>query len=339
MNTKTRPHSLLPFVVAMPALNEAEHIPVMIKSIRATLGESPTILVVDDGSTDSTADVARSAGAHVIKHDHTLGLGRSFRDIILFSLDQGAELLVTIDADGQFDPREIPLLIEPITNGRADFVAGQRFTANSPGRPRNMSRVKYYGNMCMNSLVRQITGRNITDASSGFRAYSKEALLHLNLHGSFTYTQETFLDLATKNIVIEQVPVSVEYHKGRQSRVVRSIMQYALKSFATILRTVRDHRPLLIFGTPAILLCVTGFAAAIFTFAHYLATGSFSPYIFIGMTGAYLFSLGLVIGIVGIASDMLRPIRRNQESMLYLLKRKQYYSDDTSVTSRKPRQD
>ena len=309
----------------MPALNEFEHVPGVIASIRAVLGDTPQILVIDDGSTDGTAGAAHSAGAHVVRHDRTRGLGHSFRDILLHSLKEGAELLVTIDADGQFDPQEIPQLIEPITSGRADFVAGRRFSNERSDRPPNMSRVKYYGNLCMNYLIRQITGRDVTDASSGFRAYSREALLQLNLHGSFTYTQETFLDLATKNIAIEQVPVSVEYRKGRRSRVVRSVIHYALRSFATILRTVRDHRPLLIFGTPALLLCMIGFAAGLFTLAHYLATGSFSPYIFVGMTGGYLFSLGLIIGIVGIASDMLRPIRRNQEFMLYLLKRQQYY--------------
>lgn len=330
MTTKAREELPSPLIIAMPALNEAAHIPGMVESIRAVLGDKPRILVVDDGSTDGTTEAAHSAGAHVITHHRTLGLGHSFRDILMYSLAQGAELLVTIDADGQFDPREIPQLIEPITSGRADFVAGRRFANGRSDRPRNMTRTKFYGNMCMNFLIRRITGRDVTDASSGFRAYSREALLQLNLHGSFTYTQETFLDLATKHVAIEQVPVSVEYRKGRRSRVVRNVLQYALRSSATILRTVRDHRPLLIFGTPAIVLCVTGFAAAVFTFVHYLATGSFSPYIFVGMTGGYLFSLGLVIGIVGVASDMLRPIRRNQESMLYLLKRQQYYGNSES---------
>lgn len=179
----------------------------------------------------------------------------------------------------------------------------------------------------MNSIIRRITGKPVTDASSGFRAYSREALLQLNLHGSFTYTQETFLDLATKDIVIEQIPVSVTYYENRQSRMTKNIGKYAIRSIATILRTVRDHRPLLIFGTPALLFCILGALAGGFTLYHFLKTGSFSPYIFVAFSGAYLFTLGLVMGVIGVASDMLRPVRRNQEEMLYLLKYRRYYSD------------
>lgn len=325
MNEEQVPQTGL--LVAMPALNEAGHVKSMIESIRACLGEDTHILVLDDGSTDDTANLARAAGAHVVSHSRTLGLGQSFRDILRFALKHRTRLLVTIDADQQFDPREIPLLINPIKEGRADFVAAQRFIPGQRRRPDNMSRVKYYGNLCMTSLVRRITGSDITDASSGFRAYSMEALLRLNLHGSFTYTQETFLDLATKNIAIEQVPVSVKYRKDRQSRVVGSIGRYAFRTIATILRTVRDHRPLLVFGLPSFIFCAAGLVAAAFIFTHYLNTGSFSPYIFVGMIGAYLFSLGVIFGIVGIASDMLRPIRRNQEDILYLLKKHYYYKE------------
>lgn len=312
----------------MPALNEQDNIGSVIDTIFRVMGNGTVVLVVDDGSSDKTAKVAEERNATVIQHHKNLGLGQSFRDITKFSLQHGADLLVTIDADGQFNPEEIPRLIEPITTGRADFVAGSRFTYGISSRPINMPIVKYYGNLCMNCLIRGITGRFITDASSGFRAYSKEALLHLNLHGSFTYTQETFLDLATKNIDIEQIPVSVKYRQGRKSRIVTSIARYTARSIATILRTVRDHRPLLVFGFPSIVFCFLGTVAAGFTLIHYFETGSFSPYIFLAFTGAYLFTLGFIIGIIGIASDMLRPIRRNQEEMLYILKSQKYYPNE-----------
>lgn len=312
-------------LVAIPARNEAETIGDVISAIpRDRLpGYCLETVVFDDASADETAERARRAGATVRRVDRPRGLGGFFRAAVQEALERGADILVNIDGDGQFDPAEIPELVEPIMADRADFVAGDRFPDHA-ARPPDMSRVKYVGNQWMTSLISRITGLDIRDASSGFRAYSREALLNVNLQSRFTYTQETFLDLAVKGVRVAQVPVTVRYFPERRSRIARSIPRYAFWTLTTIFRTVRDHRPLRTFGTAALILFASGGSLAGFVLWHYLTTGAFSPYIFLVLTSAYVLTLGLIVSLVGIASDMLAPIRRNQETLVYLARRNAY---------------
>lgn len=312
-------------LVAVPALNEEEAVGNVIRHIPQQINgcERISVVVFDDGSSDRTQDQARAAGAEVVRNETSLGVAQVFREAVQLALERGMDSLVMIDGDGQFDPADIPRLLAPILSGTHDFVAADRFSA-STGRPRDMSVAKYLGNRLMNRLIRWLTGAGISDVSSGFRAYSREALLHVNIHSSFTYTQEVFLDLATKRLRIHQVPVEVRYYPERRSRVVRSIARYAIRSVSTIFRTVRDNRPFAVFGLPAAALCLVGVAMGLVPLSHFLHKGSFSPYIFMALSGAYLFTLGLVLAVAALASDMLRPIRKNQELLLYLSKRSVY---------------
>ncbi len=312
-------------LVAIPALNEEEAIGNVIRRIPRRISgcEQISVVVFDDGSADGTQDQARAAGAEVIRNQTSLGLAQVFREAVQLALERGMDSLVMIDGDGQFDPADIPRLLGPILSGTHEFVAADRFSASN-GRPRDMSVAKYLGNRLMNRLIRSLTGARISDVSSGFRAYSREALLHVNIHSSFTYTQEVFLDLATKRLRIHQVSVEVRYYPERRSRVVRSIARYAVRSASTIFRTVRDNRPFAVFGLPAAALCLAGVAIGLVPLSHFLNKGSFSPYIFMALSGAYLFTLGVVLAVAALASDMLRPIRRNQEMLLYLSKRSVY---------------
>ena len=154
--------------------------------------------------------------------------------------------MVNIDGDRQFDPADIPKLIAPILNREADMVTASRFkdSALTPDMPP----VKLVGNHMMSFLISRLCGQKFADVSCGFRAYSREALLQINLHGLFTYTQETFLDLVSKKLRIVEVPIRVTYFKGRQSRVAASILRYGLNTAAIILRIYRDYFPL---GVPA----------------------------------------------------------------------------------------
>ncbi|MDZ7749326.1 MAG: hypothetical protein U5K43_11280 [Halofilum sp. (in: g-proteobacteria)] len=176
----------------------------------------------------------------------------------------------------------------------------------------------------MTGLVRRITGLDVRDVSSGFRAYGREALLRIDAQSRFTYTQESFLDLAVKGVRIVQVPVTVRYFADRHSRVVRSLSRYIAFTLITIFRTVRDYRPLRTFGVGALILFVPGVLASGFVLAHYLHSGQFSPYIFLALSSAYLVSLALIVALVGVASDMLAPLRRNQETLIYLARRQVY---------------
>jgi len=293
-------------VILIPAYNEAESIAQVIRSMPEQIeGISQIqVLVVDDGSKDDTAVLAREAGAMVVSHPYNQGVGKAFNTGLTTALEMGADIMVNIDADGQFSPNDIPLMIKPIVDGKADFVSGNRFrTADGKlVRPDYMSKIKFWGNQRMSDLISFITGKRYDDVSCGFRAYSKEALMRLNLTGKFTYTQESFLDLANKGLVIRTIPVDVKYFPERKSRVAGSIMKYMFQTSKIIFRAYRDYNPLKFFGT----------------------TGAFSPYIFVAFSAVYLVTLAILLWVVGILADMFVRIRLNQEQLLYAEKKRRY---------------
>ncbi|NMC09218.1 hypothetical protein GYA44_02735, partial [Candidatus Microgenomates bacterium] len=156
--------------------------------------------------------------------------------------------------------------------------------------------------------------------------YSKEAMLNMNINSKYTYTQESFQLLASKNLNIIQLPITIKYYKGRKSRVVKSILNFITVSAFNIIRAFRDFAPIKFFGFLGSIPFLFGLASMIFVGIHWLNTGEFSPYKFLGFLGLYLFSLGLLIGLVGILSDMIGRMINNQEKILYYNK-KNYYSN------------
>lgn len=314
-------------IVFIPAYNEEEKVGEVVKSIPKKLNgiDEINVLVVNDGSKDNTAKIAQDAGAIVESHKMNLGLGNAFRTGIEKALELGADILVNIDADGQFASSDIPRLIEPILKKEADFVTADRFTKDGVTRkPEYMSSIKFWGNMRMNKLISRITGYKFNDVSCGFRAYSKETLLKLNLNGSFTYTQESFLDLCTKKVKIHSIPVDVKYFPERKSRMASSIMRYAKNTGLIIIRTYRDYKPLAFFGKIGNIFFFIGILIGLFVLIHYIREGAFTPYIFLGFTSVYLFSIGFIFWIVGLVADMVDRIRLNQEKILYYEKKRIY---------------
>jgi len=310
--------------IFIPAYNEGDTVASAVEALPDTLAGVRTVtrIVIDDGSSDDTAALAERAGATVVRHGRNLGLASAFRSGIRAALELGADIAVSMDADLQFSPDDIPALIEPILAGRAEFVAGDRFPDG--WRPQNMPATKYHGNRLMTGLVNRITGHRFSDVSSGYRAYSREALLHLNIQSSFTYTQESFIELCTKGLRIEQVPVDVTYHPQRRSAISGNLLHYAARTFLTIGRTVRDYTPFAVFGGVAGILAIPGILIGLFVVGHYVVTGSFSPYIFLAFTAIYLFTAGLALLVLALVADMLRGLRANQERLLYFEKRRLY---------------
>lgn len=322
-------------LVVIPALNEAEKIIHVVSSVPKVIQNySLRTLVVDDGSTDATVDLAKSVGAKVISHGENLGLGAAFHTGLQYALGSSVDIMVSIDADGQFDPKDIALIVGPCIDGSADFVAADRFHQNTI-RPANMSSTKYWGNRAMTALVSRIVGRQFADVSSGFRAYSRDAMLWLNLHGKFTYTQESFLDLANKGLRIKQVPVKVIYFPERRSRIANSIARYATRTAKIIFQTARDHKPLRVFGSLGNVFLLSAFLMGLFVLIHYFKVGSFSPYIFVAFASAFTSSLGIIFWGLGILADMLVSIRRNQERLLFLSKKNHFYIDQGLPTEEK----
>ncbi|MHB8192961.1 MAG: glycosyltransferase family 2 protein [Bellilinea sp.] len=317
-------------IVLIPAYNEESSIQKVISEVPKSIKGIDTIevLVIDDGSKDSTAQRARNAGAIVISHSTNQGVGQSFQTGLRHALSLGADILVNIDADGQFLPQEIPLLVAPILDGEADFVAANRFVDQSGNRrkPANMSNVKYLGNIIMSRLVSSLTGQRFEDVSCGFRAYSRDIMLSLNLTGTFTYTQESFLDLVFKRKRIKSVPVTILYFPDRVSRVAGNIIAYTFRTLKIIFRAYRDYKPLRFFSYIGAFPFLSGLSCLIFSGIYYLLNGEFTPYKFVGFLGIYLFSLGLLLFITGFLADMFMRIRLNQEQLLYYQK-SIYYGD------------
>lgn len=303
-------------VVVIPAFNEEKHINKVIESMPDFIDQ---VIVIDDGSVDSTAQVALESGANVIRHQANRGVGAALHTGIDFVLDRDFDIMVNIDGDGQFSTSDIIKLIDPIVQDKTDFVTASRF-AESYSIP-NMPRVKRWGNWLIAHLISFLSGSRFRDVSCGMRAYSKETLLKLNLSGRFTYTHETFLDLAFKHVRIMEIPVKVYYYLNRKSRVSDSIFWYAFRALTIILRSYRDYRPLKFFWITAVFFWIVSLFFFSIILIHYLKTGFFYGQIWSGFVGAFFFLIGVCCFLMGILGDMFFMVSENQEKILFRLKR------------------
>lgn len=313
--------------VIIPALNEEATLGKVMTQIREVRLPAPVdacaLVVVDDGSTDRTAEIAAELGAAVVQHPRNRGVGRAFHSGLEKALALGADVVVNIDADGQFNPADIPQLIGPIIQGRADFCTASRF--KDPALEPEMPPVKRWGNRQMSRLVSAIVGRRFDDVSCGFRAYSRETALRLNLWGEFTYTQETLILLCARGLQIEEIPLRVRgVREVGESRVARNLWTYARRSSAIIFHAYRDFWPMRFFGILGALALVPGLGCLSILALHWLRTGRFSPHIWAGFTGGSFVFLALACFLTGLLGSMLRRIRLNQEEMLYYLKSRHY---------------
>jgi glycosyltransferase involved in cell wall biosynthesis len=304
--------------VTIPALNEERTVADVIRGIPREIPgvASVEVLVVDDGSTDCTAKVARAAGAVVVRHPTRRGVGAAFHTGLARGIERGADLIASIDADGQFDPLDLPSLIQPVLAGEADFVTASRF--DDPTAAPQMPRVKRLGNRMMSYLISRLAGQRFGDVSCGMRCYSRAAALQLHLLGRFTYTQEVILNLAFKQMRIVEVPVRVRGEREfGKSRVAGNLWRYAFQTIQIVFRAYRDYRPLHFFGGLAVALLVPAVSLAAFLLLHYLRSGQLSPHKWAGFVAAVLAGLAMMMLHMGILGDMLNRHRIYLEELLY----------------------
>lgn len=323
-------------VVTIPALNEEKTIGDVVRAVpRDIEGISEVeIIVCNDGSTDRTAELAQEAGAIVIDIHGRPGLGRVFRTGFERAMRRGADIIVNIDGDGQFNPADIRQLIQPILNDEADFVTCSRF--KDPALHPTMPAVKFWGNKVVTSIINWVCGgTHFSDVSCGFRAFNREAMYRMTLFGRYTYTQECFIDLFSKGLRIAEVPLKVRgVREHGKSRVASSILKYATNSLPIIIRAMRDIQPLKFFGGIAglflILSLVTGAFITGWYFYNGFKTSPFSSVIYI--SGACLI-LSCIFGVLALLADMLGRHRKISEEMLYLARRRIYSSKRTIKVS------
>ncbi len=308
-------------LVAIPAYNEEEKIGEVILNIPKKIkGISKIhVLVIDDGSTDKTAKIAAGSGAEVIKNHYNMGYGVAFGRALQYAVENNFDLMVSIDGDSQFNPEDIPLLIYPIIKNEADMVTASRFIDKKyyPVMPLS----KFWGNKMMSILISKLIGKKFYDVSCGFRAYSQKTLLSLNLHGKFTFSQETFIDLSFKGIKIMEVPVKVKYFPSRVSKISSNLFTYGINSLKIILETYRDHRPFTFFSYIALFFFIVSIFFGSILLYTYISIGSFHPNVWSGFVGGTFLFISVTFFIIGISADIIKRIRVNQEEILYLLKK------------------
>ncbi len=311
-------------VVNIPAFNEAEKIGETIRRIPRTFDGADEVVVhvVDDGSNDRTGEIAKEAGADlVIVHARNRGLGRAFRTSVEAALEANADIMVNIDADGQFDPNDIGILMAPVLSGKADIVSADRFGEHAA---KNIPLVKDRLNRLAARLISGFLKTPIQDLTCGFRAYSRESLLRLNLLENFTYTQEVIIDAIGKGLKIVWIPVKVTYFANRKSKMTKSIVNYIRQSSRIIVKAVRDVRPMKFFGIPGFGLIGIALALFLAFLCLYFQDFKISPYRNYLFFSALFFIVGVQFVVFALLADMVKSNRRLIEEQLYLVKKKTY---------------
>lgn len=292
-------------IVSIPAYNEELTISSVIRNIKEVLGKHRNynyrVLVVDDGSTDKTAELARKEGAIVHSHPRNYGLAEAFRTEIqqFLRMKPEAEVMVHTDADGQYRAEEIPLLLKKIEEGN-DFVLGSRFK----GRIEKMPLIKKLGNKAFSKVISQITRTNVSDAQSGFRAFTREVAEAIPIISGHTYTQEQVIRVIKNKFRMAEVPVYFAERKGK-SRLIRNPFEYAIKAWINILRIYRDYEPVRFFGITGGIIFLAGFALGLRLLYFFFTTGivGHTPSLILSVL---LMSVGVQIITFGFLADMVK---------------------------------
>lgn len=308
-------------VVQIPCLNEEATLPKVLESIPKNIPgvDSVEILIVDDGSTDKTIEVAKKHGVkHFVLHAKNMGLARSFHDGVNYALSIGANIVVNTDGDNQYPQSRIPDLVGPIMEGRAEIVIGDRQTskiAHFSGFKKLMQR---FGSWVVNKAATT----KLPDAASGFRAYSKESLMQLNIVTTFSYCMETIIQAGNKRIPIESIQIKTNA-KTRESRLFKNIWQHMFKSGAAIVRSFIMYRPHLIFITLGTLLLAGGLLPFV-RYAVIYISGDRGSHIQSLLLGSVLLFAAVIAYALAVISDIIRTNRTLLEDQLERTKRLQF---------------
>lgn len=316
-------------LVAIPALNEEATLAGVIGAIPSAIEGMPvTVLVVDDGSTDQTAAAAAAAGARVISHGTNMGLGQAFRTMLGFARAGGFHYMATIDADGQFDPAQLPVLAAQVLSDRYDFATASRFA--DPALTPRMPPLKVWGNRWVARLVSRLSGITVRDATCGYRFYGPGALDRVACLSRFTYTQEVIIDLAMKGMRILEVPLAVRGERASgKSRIAHNLWRYAVLSIEAMYSVAHGHSPFRIYGGPALFLMALGFLMDLFVFIHWVTAGRVTPFASIGIGGLFLITFGILLLLFASVADIGSSNRKLLESLLENETRKKRESRET----------
>jgi len=304
--------------VYLPALNEARTIGELLDAIPRNIPgiSSLETIVVDDGSSDGTGDVAALHGARVVRHARNLGTGRAFMSGVRAALAGGADIIVGMDADGQFAPRDIAALVAPIVRNAADVVLCTRFGPHSTLTGR-MPLVKRLGNRLLCRIISFTAEQEFTDVSCGFRAFTRDAALRVDIHSDFEYIHESLLTWHRfgQRVVEVELPVRAERAIG-ESRVLSSVPYYSLRAAPIFLGAIRDYSPLMFFGSLALLVFGGSVLLGGSVLVHSWRTGGATPTaLIIVSVGGVLLSALLAVG--ALLADHIARLKFQVEEALH----------------------
>jgi glycosyltransferase involved in cell wall biosynthesis len=290
-------------VVIIPAYNEERFIgSVVLKAYKY----SSTIIVVDDGSTDATAEVARAAGAIVMQHEQNQGKGVALNTGFRKAREFDPDVVITIDADGQHTPEEIDLVAAPVLEDQADIVVGSRYLEKTSSVPVH----RIWGHLAFNLMTNWMSGISITDSQSGFRAFSRRALATISFNSDgFSVESEMQLLAREHHLRMNEIPITIQY----RDKPKRPVLTHGLMVLTGLLRLVGQYRPLLFFGLPGLILLVAGLAWGVFVVDIYrrsqtLAIGYALLSALLATIGALALFSGIILHSVrGLLLDLIRP--------------------------------
>ena len=308
-------------IIQIPCFNEAETLPVTLQDLPKDIPgiDDIEILIIDDGSTDDTVNVAQAQGVHhVVSLNKNKGLAKGFTAGLDACLRLGADIIVNTDADNQYAGADIINLVQPILEGKADLVIGDREINQISEFSWLKKRLQQLGSW----VVRQVSTTSVPDTTSGFRALSREAALQINVVSEFTYTLETIIQAGKKNLSITSEPVRTN-RKLRESRLFKSNWGYIKRSVATIGRIYTMYEPLKMFSFIGGVFFLAGLLLGL-RFLYFYITQGGAGHIQSLILTAILLLLGVQIFIIGLLADIIGSNRSLIENILYRIKKMEY---------------
>jgi glycosyltransferase involved in cell wall biosynthesis len=306
-------------IVTIPALNEADTIGDVIREIPRKIAgiDDVEVLVIDDGSTDETVSAALNAGAdYVISQPINRGLAATFKLALQEAVARGADIIVNTDADNHYDQTRIPELIAPLQRADADITIGSRIIDQLPMRTANK-----YGNKAANFLMQRLLRLPDIDVSTGFRAYTRDAAMRLNVLSDHTYTHESLINALDQRLCIANVPIAAR-HVARPSRLIKSIGSHVMRAGSVILRSFLLYRPMQVYGMFGLILLALG-SFPFARYAYFYAQGESEGHLQSLVIGSALWIIGGQIFITGLLAVAISWNRRMLEDVLYRLKNEQ----------------
>ena len=304
----------------IPCKDEEKYLPATVADLPRGIEGIDTIeyLVIDDGSTDRTVEVARECGVHhVVGSPNNRGLARAFETGLHACLARGADIIVNTDADNQYVGKDIPKLVQPVLAGEADIVVGERPVFSMNFLKKVFQRIGSW-------VVRRASRTRIPDAPSGFRAFSRDAALRLNVLSSYTYTLETIIQAGRKKMAITSVSICTNPQPAdRRSRLFKNIPSYVFRSGNDILHIFMVYEPLKFFFALGGLPFLVGVALGV-RFVWFYATGNGGGHVQSLILATVLLLMGFQLGILGLVADLVASNRKLSDEALYRVRKREF---------------